>query len=139
MKDSFGNRPVEYWVNDSGKATGGGSHPPTSRPAHHPDGSAHPAPGGPRARRPGPTEAPSAAPTGGAPPKDDTRATSAMRRVGGHRSGGFGPNGGRLAKFPSVEKGIEAYFRLMDAGYRKFIDTKDWQPDQQVRPSLRRQ
>jgi peptidoglycan hydrolase-like protein with peptidoglycan-binding domain len=36
------------------------------------------------------------------------------------------PNGG-FTKFPSVEKGIEAYFRLMDKGYRKFIDTKDWQ------------
>ncbi|HEX8825812.1 MAG TPA: peptidoglycan-binding protein [Archangium sp.] len=36
------------------------------------------------------------------------------------------PNGG-FTKFPSVEKGIEAYFRLMDVGYRKFIDTKDWQ------------
>ncbi len=39
---------------------------------------------------------------------------------GGVRNGGF-------TKFPSVEKGTEAYFRLMDKGYRKFIDTKDWQ------------
>lgn len=36
------------------------------------------------------------------------------------------PNGG-FTKFPRVEKGIEACFRLMDVGYRKFIDTKGWQ------------
>jgi len=36
------------------------------------------------------------------------------------------PNGG-FTRFPSVEKGIEAYFRLMDKGYRQFIDNKDWQ------------
>jgi uncharacterized FlgJ-related protein len=36
------------------------------------------------------------------------------------------PNGG-FTKFPSVEKGIEAYFRLMNVGYRQFIDNKDWQ------------
>jgi peptidoglycan hydrolase-like protein with peptidoglycan-binding domain len=42
------------------------------------------------------------------------------REFGGQPNGGF-------TKFPSVEKGIEAYFRLMDKGYRQFIDNKDWQ------------
>jgi peptidoglycan hydrolase-like protein with peptidoglycan-binding domain len=36
------------------------------------------------------------------------------------------PNGG-FTKFPSVEKGVEAYFRLLGGpAYRQFVDNKDW-------------
>lgn len=31
-----------------------------------------------------------------------------------------------FAHFPDVKTGLEAYFRLLDVGYRKFIDQKDW-------------
>jgi peptidoglycan hydrolase-like protein with peptidoglycan-binding domain len=41
------------------------------------------------------------------------------RQFGGEPNGGF-------TKFPSVAQGIEAYFRLMNVGYRQFIDNKDW-------------
>jgi peptidoglycan hydrolase-like protein with peptidoglycan-binding domain len=33
---------------------------------------------------------------------------------------------GGMAKWPTVEKGIEAYFKLLNRGYRQFIDNKDW-------------
>ncbi len=33
-----------------------------------------------------------------------------------------GPN----AKWKTMDEGIEAYFKLLDKGYRKFIDNKDW-------------
>jgi peptidoglycan hydrolase-like protein with peptidoglycan-binding domain len=41
------------------------------------------------------------------------------RQFGGEPNGGF-------TKFPSVAQGIEAYFRLMNVGYRQFIDNEDW-------------
>jgi peptidoglycan hydrolase-like protein with peptidoglycan-binding domain len=31
-----------------------------------------------------------------------------------------------FAKWDSMDKGIEAYFKLLDKGYRSFIDNKDW-------------
>lgn len=31
-----------------------------------------------------------------------------------------------FAKWNSMDKGIEAYFKLLDKGYRSFIDNKDW-------------
>lgn len=31
-----------------------------------------------------------------------------------------------FAKWDSMDKGIEAYFKLLDRGYRTFIDNKDW-------------
>ncbi|MCU0239423.1 MAG: peptidoglycan-binding protein, partial [Pyrinomonadaceae bacterium] len=33
---------------------------------------------------------------------------------------------GGFAKWDSMDKGIEAYFKLLDRGYRSFIDNKDW-------------
>lgn len=33
---------------------------------------------------------------------------------------------GGFARWNSMEKGIEAYFKLLDRGYRSFIDRKDW-------------
>jgi peptidoglycan hydrolase-like protein with peptidoglycan-binding domain len=33
---------------------------------------------------------------------------------------------GGFAKWDSMDKGIEAYFKLLDRGYRSFIDSKDW-------------
>ncbi len=33
---------------------------------------------------------------------------------------------GGMAKWPTVEKGVEAYFKLLNRGYRNFIDNKDW-------------
>lgn len=33
---------------------------------------------------------------------------------------------GNFARWSSMEKGIEAYFKLLDRGYRSFIDRKDW-------------
>jgi peptidoglycan hydrolase-like protein with peptidoglycan-binding domain len=42
------------------------------------------------------------------------------RELGGVPNGGF-------TKFPSLDKGIEAYFRLLGSStYRHFVDTKDW-------------
>jgi peptidoglycan hydrolase-like protein with peptidoglycan-binding domain len=42
------------------------------------------------------------------------------RELGGVPNGGF-------TKFPSLDKGIEAYFRLLGSStYRQFVDTKDW-------------
>ncbi|MFL5354695.1 peptidoglycan-binding protein [Archangium sp.] len=42
-------------------------------------------------------------------------------QFGGVKNGGF-------TKFPSVEKGVEAYFRLLGGpAYRQFVDNKDWQ------------
>jgi peptidoglycan hydrolase-like protein with peptidoglycan-binding domain len=42
------------------------------------------------------------------------------KEFGGVKNGGF-------TKFPSVEKGVEAYFRLLGGpAYRKFVDNKDW-------------
>ncbi len=34
---------------------------------------------------------------------------------------------GNFARWDSMDKGIEAYFKLLDKGYRSFIDRKDWQ------------
>ncbi|MFL5346408.1 MAG: peptidoglycan-binding protein [Hyalangium sp.] len=40
--------------------------------------------------------------------------------LGGVQNGGF-------TKFPTLDKGIEAYFRLLGSStYRKFVDAKDW-------------
>jgi peptidoglycan L-alanyl-D-glutamate endopeptidase CwlK len=33
---------------------------------------------------------------------------------------------GGFAKWNSMDQGIEAYFKLLDRGYRSFIDNKDW-------------
>lgn len=33
---------------------------------------------------------------------------------------------GNFARWSSMDKGIEAYFQLLDRGYRSFIDRKDW-------------
>ena len=33
---------------------------------------------------------------------------------------------GGFARWSSMDKGIEAYFKLLDRGYRSFIDRKDW-------------
>jgi peptidoglycan hydrolase-like protein with peptidoglycan-binding domain len=42
------------------------------------------------------------------------------RELGGVPNGGF-------TQFPSVEKGVEAYFRLLGSStYRSFVDNKDW-------------
>jgi len=34
---------------------------------------------------------------------------------------------GNFARWESMDKGIEAYFKLLDKGYRSFIDRQDWQ------------
>lgn len=34
---------------------------------------------------------------------------------------------GNFARWNSLDRGIEAYFKLLDKGYRSFIDRKDWQ------------
>ncbi len=33
---------------------------------------------------------------------------------------------GNFARWNSLDKGIEAYFKLLDKGYRSFVDRKDW-------------
>jgi hypothetical protein len=62
--------------------------------------------------------------TKGAAPKNNNpgnlRFAAWEEQLGAVRNGGF-------AKFPSVEKGVEAYFRLLgSSSYRQFIDNKDW-------------
>jgi peptidoglycan hydrolase-like protein with peptidoglycan-binding domain len=46
VQDGFGNRPVEYWVNDSGKATGSPSRPPPTTPTPTRPPPTTPTPGG---------------------------------------------------------------------------------------------
>jgi hypothetical protein len=43
------------------------------------------------------------------------------------REHGGRPGYGGFTLFPSVAAGLEAYFHLLDRGYRSFVDEKDWQ------------